>query len=158
MSDRSAVPIRDAVPGDRDAIIDYNIALALETEDKRLAREVITRGVERALADPGRLRYWVADFGDGPIGQAAVTREWSDWRDGWVWWFQSVYVHPEYRGSGVFRRLYNHIRDQARSDPDVIGLRLYVEERNLPAQETYRALGMAPGGYHVYEELWLEGR
>lgn len=155
---RATVVIRDAVPGDRDTIVAFNTALAWETEDKRLTPEVIARGVERALADPSRLRYWIAELDGVPIGQAAVTREWSDWRDGWVWWFQSVYVHSDHRGVGTFRALHARIREEARSDPDVIGLRLYVEEENHAAQRTYRALGMVPGGYHVYEELWLSGR
>ena len=37
----------------------------------------------------------------------------------------------------------------------MIGLRLYVEVANEPAQRVYRSLGMVPGGYSVYEELWL---
>ena len=91
------------------------------------------------------------------VGQAAVTREWSDWRKGWIWWFQSVYVAAPFRGRGVFRGLYHHIRDEARSLPDVIGLRLYVEDANQPAQRTYQALGMKPGGYSVYQDLWIPG-
>ncbi len=120
---------------------------------------VLEAGVACALADPDRLRYWVAEI-DGeshPVGQAAVTREWSDWRMGWIWWFQSVYVAEAFRGRGVFRTLYHHIRDEARSLPDVIGLRLYVEDANDPAQKTYQALGMKPGGYSVYQELWIPG-
>ena len=44
---------------------------------------------------------------------------------------------------------------QPRAEPDVIGIRLYVENGNLRAQKTYEALGMKPGGYSVLEELWL---
>ena len=110
----------------------------------------------KALAEPDRLRFWVAERGGRVIGQTAITREWSDWRDGWVWWLQSVYVIAEARGQGVFRRLYGHIRDAARAQPDVIGLRLYVEQENLRAQATYRSLGMEPGGYLVYEAMWRE--
>ena len=100
--------------------------------------------------------FWVAERDGLVVGQSAITREWSDWRDGWIWWFQSVYVSREARGRGVFRRLYGHIRESARAEADVIGLRLYVEQENLRAQATYRAMGMEPGGYHVYEELWRE--
>ena len=35
-------------------------------------------------------------------------------------------------------------------------LRLYVENENERAWATYRALGMAPAGYSVFEELWLD--
>ena len=92
------------------------------------------------------------------IGQAAITREWSDWRNGWVWWLQSVYIHTDFRGQGVFKALYRHIREQALAASDVIGLRLYVENRNLSAQRTYQALGMKPGGYSVLEDLWIQCR
>jgi GNAT superfamily N-acetyltransferase len=153
------VRIRPAVADDLAIIVEYNRLLALETESKTLDRATLEAGVACALADPDRLRYWVAEV-DGqvqPVGQAAVTREWSDWRMGWIWWFQSVYVAAPFRGRGVFRSLYRHIRDEARSLPDVIGLRLYVEDANEPAQKTYRALGMKPGGYSVYQDLWIPG-
>ncbi len=158
--------IREARPDDLDVIVEFNARLAHESEGKLLDRAVLARGVAAALADIGRLRYWVAevepDSGDSVpgwvIGQAAITREWSDWRAGWIWWFQSVYVHPDYRGQGVFRALHAQIRAIARETEDVIGLRLYVEVSNEKAQRVYRSLGMKPGGYDVYEELWLEDR
>ncbi|MBX6315608.1 MAG: GNAT family N-acetyltransferase [Isosphaeraceae bacterium] len=148
--------IRAARPDDRAAIAAFNAQLALETEHKTLDPTVLDRGVAAALADPNRLRYWIAEADGSPIGQAAVSREWSDWRNGWLWWLQSVYVLPAWRGKGVFRSLYHHIRSTAQAEPDVIGLRLYVESENAPAQGTYRALGMVPGGYLVFEELWPE--
>jgi GNAT superfamily N-acetyltransferase len=154
----STVLIRDAALADRPAIVEFNRCLALETEGKVLDPAVLGLGVDSALANPDRLRYWVAEIG-GPsnlVGQAAITREWTDWRNGWLWWLQSVYVAKPFRGRGVFRTIYHHIRQQARSHSDVIGLRLYVEDSNQQAHSTYRALGMTPGGYSVYEELWVE--
>ncbi|WP_422929538.1 GNAT family N-acetyltransferase [Singulisphaera sp. PoT] len=150
--------IRDARPGDCETIVSFNSRLAEETEGKRLDIDILTRGVTVALNEPNRLRYWVAEIGEGGpvVGQAAISLEWSDWRNGWLWWFQSVYVHADYRSQGVFRALYRHIREIALASDDVIGLRLYVEVENQRAQSTYAALGMRPGGYHVYEELWLE--
>jgi GNAT superfamily N-acetyltransferase len=153
--------VRDALPGDRPAIVDFNARLARETEGKALDPTVLDRGVRAALADPDRrLRYWVAELEPGGpvVGQAAISREWSDWRDGWLWWFQSVYVHPDARGRGVFRTLHGHVRALALSSTDVIGLRLYVEDANERAQQVYLSLGMRPGGYRVYEELWIPGR
>jgi GNAT superfamily N-acetyltransferase len=146
--------VRDARPGDAEVIARFNAALADETEGKRLDPAVLRAGVLRALADPDRLRYWVAESDGRVVGQAAVTREWSDWRNGWIWWFQSVFVAPEHRARGVFRALHGAIRAAALAEPDVIGLRLYVEEANAKAQATYQALGMRPGGYHVFEEIW----
>jgi GNAT superfamily N-acetyltransferase len=154
-----AVPaptVRDAQPEDHETIVGFNARLALETEEKLLDPAILARGVAIALVDPDRLRYWVAEADGGIVGQAAVTREWSDWRNGWIWWFQSVYVHQDYRARGIFRAIYRHIREAALAAQDVIGLRLYVEDANDRAQRTYQAMGMKKGGYHVYEELWTE--
>jgi len=154
--------VRDADARDHRVIVEFNLRLALETEAKQLDPAVLARGVARALADPDGLRYWVAETRHGEagqdgtvVGQAAVTREWSDWRNGWVWWFQSVYVHPDHRRRGVFRALHQQIKSAARAAGDVIGLRLYVENANERAQRTYQDLGFKPGGYHVYEDLWF---
>lgn len=154
------IAVRDARPGDHAAIVAFNAALALETEGKALDPAVLARGVTRALAEPDRLRYWVAEDVDAGrvVGISGITREWSDWRDGWIWWLQSVFVDEAYRGLGVFRSLLAAIRASARSTPDVIGLRLYVESANARAQSTYRALGLMPGGYEVYEDLWIGQR
>lgn len=149
--------VRDASTEDIETIVDFNERLASETEGKTLDRAVLARGVRSALADPDRLRYWVAVDNDGRIlGQAAVTREWSDWRSGWIWWFQSVYVRQDARQRGVFRSLYAHVREAALRADDVIGLRLYVENENTAAQRSYASVGMMPGGYHVYEEIWRD--
>src|SRR5262249_43149944 len=134
--------IREARRGDRAVIVEFNRCLALETEGKVLELSILDSGVAAALADPDRLRYWVAQIDDPPevVGQAAITREWSDWRKGWIWWLQSVYVAQPYRGRGVFRMLFRQIRAQARATPNVIGLRLYVEDSNHGAHHTYRKL------------------
>ncbi|MDG3002943.1 GNAT family N-acetyltransferase [Paludisphaera mucosa] len=149
--------IRDAAAADLDAIVDFNGRLAHETEDKVLDPAILRDGVARALADPDRLRYWIAADRDGRvIGQTAITREWSDWRNGWLWWLQSVYIDAEHRGQGVFKALYRRIRDEALAAGDVIGIRLYVEDENHRARDAYRALGLDEAGYTVLEELWME--
>lgn len=150
--------VRDARPDDLETVVMFNIALASESESKQLDRETLTQGVRTALAEPDRLHYWVAEAVETGrvIGQAAVSREWSDWRNGWIWWLQSVYVQTESRRQGVFRSLYAHVRDSARNAGDVVGLRLYVDDANRRAQRTYAAMGMAPGGYHVFETMFPE--
>jgi GNAT superfamily N-acetyltransferase len=152
------VLIRDAMLADGPTIVEFSRLLALETEGKVLDPAILEAGVAHALADPDRLRFWIAEIGSPPrsVGQVAITREWSDWRNGWVWWLQSVYVAQPDRGRGVFRALFQHICQQAHANPDVIGLRLYVENANLAAMGTYQSLGMKPGGYSVYEQLWLD--
>ena len=150
--------IRDAVPADRPAIVEFNRLLAAETEHKVLDPAILDQGVARALAEPDRLRYWVAglplDNGRRLVGQTAITREWSDWRNGWIWWIQSVYVRREARQRGIFRALYEHIVETARQR-GVIGIRLYVEEENHAAHKTYERLGMPRSGYFVMERMPL---
>jgi GNAT superfamily N-acetyltransferase len=153
-----ALVIRDARASDRDALVEGNALLAQETENKTLDPAVLQVGVEAAIAEPDRLRYWIAESNGRAVGHAAITREWSDWRNGWIWWLQSVYVWPEYRSQGVFRALYAHIRTLAANDPGVIGIRLYVDDSNHAAERVYQSLGLKPGGYHVLEELWIGAR
>ena len=84
-----------------------------------------------------------------------ITYEFSDWRNGWFWWIQGVYVRAESRRRGVFRALYRHVAEAARRDPGVIGLRLYVESDNHAAQRTYRDLGMKATSYLMFERCPL---
>jgi GNAT superfamily N-acetyltransferase len=151
--------IRRATPADEAVLVAYNTALAWETEHKRLRPDVLTVGVRAVFADPARGFYTVAQNERGEVvGQMMVTFEWSDWRNGWFWWVQSVYVREDARRLGVFRALYKEIERQAAADPDVIGLRLYVETDNARARATYRALGMTETTYGMMEEYPLPGR
>jgi ribosomal protein S18 acetylase RimI-like enzyme len=111
---------------------------------------VLAAGVRAVLDDPARGVYFVAERAGEVVGQTMITTEWSDWRNGWLWWIQSVYVCADARRQGVFRALYEHVQEMARNDPTVIGLRLYVEENNRAAQETYRRMGMEPMGFLVF--------
>jgi GNAT superfamily N-acetyltransferase len=146
--------IRPATLADLPTIVDFNRRLAWETEHKRLESETIMQGVRRALSQPALCRYFVAEAAGQIVGQAMVTFELTDWRDGVLWWFQSVYVAESSRGQGVFRALFNHILSLAQADPDVRGLRLYVERHNARAQRVYEQLGMLPSGHVVYERDW----
>ena len=151
--------VRDAVPSDVDTICDFNQRLAQETESRLIPPEVLRGGVLAALTIPDRLHYWVAVSSDGAaqvIGQVAVSYEWSDWRNGWIWWLQSVYVDSDWRGRGVFRALLDQIRVDAAAHANVIGLRLYVEHENAPARATYEKLGFVLAGYEVMESMWAD--
>lgn len=147
--------IRRAELADAPVVIEFNALLALESEGKQLDRSILGPGVQAALADPGKVRYFLAEEAGRVVGQISVTFEWSDWRNGWMWWIQSVYVRPEARRQGVFRALYEHVCQQARQDPEVIGLRLYVEHENAGAQQTYLQMGMLRTGYLVLERYPL---
>ncbi|MBY0522645.1 MAG: GNAT family N-acetyltransferase [Gemmataceae bacterium] len=146
--------IRRAVPADASTIVEFNRLLAEESEGKVLDLALLRPGVAAALADPHKCLYFVAEEEGRIVGQTMVTYEWSDWRNGWIWWIQSVYVRPEARRLGVFRALYEHIRQTARQE-GAIGIRLYVEEDNKRAHETYYRLGMVRSGYFVLEHLPL---
>ena len=146
--------IRPATLDDLDTIVDFNVRLADETEDTQLARDVVRRGVQALLIDDARGRYHVAHDGDEVIGQIMHTREWSDWRDGDIWWIQSVYVRADRRRHGVFRALYAHLKAEAATHPRVVGLRLYVERENAAARATYAGLGMTEPSYLVMQDLF----
>lgn len=147
--------IRAATVDDLETLADFNVRLAEETEGTSLDRETVRRGVRTLLSDGTRGSYLVACAG-GIIGQMMHTREWSDWRNGDIWWVQSVYVHPDYRRQGVFRSLYSHLKTLAESDPDVVGLRLYVEQENHAARATYADLGMRQVSYLFMQHLFGE--
>jgi ribosomal protein S18 acetylase RimI-like enzyme len=163
-----SIRVRFAVPDDWPTIVEFNCRLAEESEGKTLDRRIVEPGVKALLADPRKGRYLVA-CAEGPaaasepvsgrpageqiVGQLMHTFEWSDWRNGDIWWLQSVYVHPDFRRQGVFRALFERLRSEAEADPSVVGLRLYVEQHNERACETYRCLGLQPGGYFVMERF-----
>jgi ribosomal protein S18 acetylase RimI-like enzyme len=145
--------IRLAQDKDLHAIVDFNRAMALETEGKNLILEVITSGVANLLAQPKRGFYLVAEVDGVSAGSLMITTEWSDWRDGDFWWIQSVYVKPEFRKLGVYRAMYAFVQSLAAEKPNVCGFRLYVERENLTAQKTYASLGMQETHYNIFESL-----
>jgi GNAT superfamily N-acetyltransferase len=145
--------IRKATPKDASIIIDFQQKMAWETERMTLIPEIINKGVNAVFADSTRGQYWVAEEKGKVVASLLITYEWSDWRNSNVWWFQSVYVIPDFRRSGIFRSMYLHIKEEA-DKVDIAGLRLYVERNNSRAQKTYEALGMISGHYTMYE--WLK--
>ncbi len=147
------ITVREATLEDAGIIARYNSDMATETEGKTLDPDRIGPGVAALLADASKGRYWVAEEEGQIVGQLMVTYEWSDWRNGNIWWIQSVYVHPKWRRSGAFRALYRHVESLAAAAPGVIGLRLYVEAGNTRAQQTYAALGMSKPNYLVMEAM-----
>jgi GNAT superfamily N-acetyltransferase len=147
--------IRRATPADVPTLVEFNRRLAEETEDKTLDEAVLAAGIQATFADPHKGPYYLAVDGDRIVGQMQITFEWSDWRNGWFWWIQGVYVRAEARGQGVFRALYQHVHELARKDPQVIGLRLYVERDNQAAQQTYLRMGMAWTDYLMLERYPL---
>jgi ribosomal protein S18 acetylase RimI-like enzyme len=145
--------IRQATLNDAAAIADFNIKMAKETEDMVLIPEVINAGVRSMIDNPQMGFYLVAEEDNIIQASLMVTTEWSDWRNGLFWWIQSVYVLPEFRRTGLYRKLYEKVKSLAADESNVCGFRLYVEHENINAQKTYRSLGMEQTDYQMFEEM-----
>lgn len=154
MSTTVAIQVRQATRGDAEIVAQFNELMAMETESRRLDPVTIRAGVSAALEDATRGVYFLAESGGQVVGQLLVTLEWSDWRSGWFWWIQSVFVRESDRRAGVYRMLHEHVRAEAMRRGDVRGIRLYVDHENAHAQEVYRRMGMVKTHYHLYEEDW----
>lgn len=144
--------VRFAALEDANTIARFNQAMALETENKVLADEVIGTGVRTLMQNPRDGFYVVAVVEDVIAASLMVTSEWSDWRNGFFWWIQSVYVDKAYRRRGLYSAMYRFVKNEAAQRTDICGFRLYVEQENVSAQQTYEYLGMDRAPYILYEE------
>lgn len=147
--------IREAKSADIPSLLDFQLKMALETENVQLEILPLTQGVNRLFKDPVKGRYYVAEENGEVIGCLMTTFEWSDWRCGNIIWIQSVYVASIWRGKGVYRKMYTHIRQLVENDPDLKGIRLYVDKKNKQAQQVYTTLAMNGEHYTVFE--WMKG-
>jgi GNAT superfamily N-acetyltransferase len=148
------ITYREATPADATSILEFQMAMAIETEGVTLDRAVTEPGVHAVFADPSKGRYFVAEEEGRVVASLMITYEWSDWRNGTVWWIQSVYVVPELRKRRVYSGLYEHVKAIVDADPAIRGIRLYVDNRNTPAQQVYARLGMEGEHYRVFE--WMK--
>lgn len=155
MESSPVLTIRPAHPGDAAFIVDCNLRLARESEDITLDPDRVTAGVAAVLGDDTKGFYLIAEADGQRAGQLMITYEWSDWRNGVFWWFQSVYTMPEFRGRGVFRALYSHVETLAAQTGNVCGLRLYVAPDNGRAQQTYLSRGMHDSRYLLFEHDYI---
>jgi GNAT superfamily N-acetyltransferase len=151
MTPEMEVIVRRAAPADVDALVRFNRAIAEETEGKELSQPVVSAGIRSVFEDPGKGFYIVAVAGGTPVGSLLVTREWSDWRNAYYWWIQSVYVRPEHRGRGIYTILHRYVEELARSEGNVCGLRLYVDSGNSAAKAVYGKMGMLKSRYDLFE-------
>ncbi len=145
------ISIRPANPSDVACIAAFNIAMAWETEKLRLDTDTVQQGVNSVFSDAAKGQYIVADLGGSTVGCLMITHEWSDWRNGDIWWIQSVYVDPDHRRKGVFKSLYRHVEAIARK-AGVVAIRLYVEHDNASGKATYQKLGMSMTHYDVMQQ------
>ena len=136
---------------DIDTIVQFQADMAMESEGCVLDKEKVTKGVTAAMLDDSKGIYWVAKYEGRTIGSLMITREWSDWNNEWYWWIQSVYVTPEYRKQGVYKAMYQKVKDAAKEN-NVSQIRLYADKTNLSAQKAYQSLGMHESHYLMFEE------
>lgn len=148
-----APTVRRATPADAQFIADCNVAMAEETEGKTIDGQLLLAGVKGLLQRPQFGFYLIAERNGERLATLMVTYEWSDWRNGLFWWIQSVYVVASARRQGLYRALYDKVKQLAgESSEPVCGYRLYVENDNVAAQQTYSALGMQPCDYQIYQQ------
>lgn len=168
VSDLSPMPVLDhlnvrlARLEDAATIASFSAAMALETEGRRLDLDRLHLGTIALIETPAHGFFIVAELEQGDqrqlLGQLMVTYEWSDWRNGLFWWIQSVYVAPAWRRRGVYHAIHGYTMARAQADPQVCGIRLYVEQNNRTAQTVYQRVGLAPSGYAVYEQDFVLAR
>jgi GNAT superfamily N-acetyltransferase len=145
------ITIRKATFHDIHVLVDFQQRLAFESENIRLDAAALKKGMRALFEDPTKGFYNVAEDDGVIVGCHMITFEWSDWRNGMVWWLQSVYVKQSHRKKGVFRKMFENLSSIVKNDPSVIGLRLYVDKTNVHAQRVYEAMGMNGDHYTVYE-------
>ncbi len=144
--------IRVATANDADSLVEFNQAMALETEGRHLDSDVLRTGVTTVFSDEKKGFYVVAEIENSIVGGLMVTYEWSDWRNAWFWWIQSVYIRPKARGQRIYSRMYDFVKARAAVAGNVCGFRLYVETENAHAQRVYETVGMERSHYLMYEE------
>jgi len=146
--------IRQATETDAPSIVEFQMAMAWETENLRLDETTVVKGVAAVFADQAKGIYYVAETDGKVVGSLLTTFEWSDWRNGTVLWIQSVYVRPEYRKRSFFSKLYKHIQKMVVDVNSLRGIRLYADKTNTSAHGVYEHLGMTAEHYQMYE--WMK--
>ncbi|GIU44196.1 GNAT family N-acetyltransferase [Shewanella colwelliana] len=144
--------IRKGQQTDLSALVQFNQAMAQETEGLSLDEQTLTHGVSTLLKQPEKGFYLVAEHEGEILGSLMVTYEWSDWRAKDYYWIQSVYIRPQSRRQGIYGKLYQAVKDIAAQNGGAASFRLYVEQENVKAQQTYQTLGMDKSYYLMYEE------
>lgn len=153
-SSNSGIHVRSAIDADASIIVQWQIAMAHETENMTLDEVTVRKGVQHIFESPEVGSYYIAEVDHMPVASTLILQEWSDWRCGNVLWIHSVYVEPHARRRGVFSAIYKHLKAKVAADESLRGLRLYVDKSNLPAQAVYQRLGMNGDHYQTFE--WMK--
>src|ERR1700756_3236391 len=72
-SSRPMIEYREAAPSDVAVIVDFQLAMALETEELALDRDVCAKGVQAVFDEPSRGRYFLAGSGGEVIASLLIT-------------------------------------------------------------------------------------
>ncbi|HOK51660.1 MAG TPA: GNAT family N-acetyltransferase [Bacteroidales bacterium] len=148
------VKIRQALPSDLPVIASFQLKMAMETEDLKLDFNTVLKGVEAVFYDDSKGKYYVAEVDNNVVACLLTTYEWSDWRNGTIIWIQSLYVEKEYRKKGIFKAMYNHIKEIVSTTDNFKGIRLYVDKSNSLACKVYKSIGMNDQHYLLFE--WMK--
>lgn len=144
---------RQAIASEIGIIVDFQLAMAKETENLHLLHDTVSKGVSKIFERPQIGSYYVCSIDDKVVGVLLILPEWSDWRNGAVWWIHSLYILPEHRGHKLFSGFFSFLEKAAQEFNDVRGLRLYVDKRNVAAQSVYKKLGMTDEHYTLFEKM-----
>jgi ribosomal protein S18 acetylase RimI-like enzyme len=141
--------IRSARSRDLETIVAFTLEEAREAEGVEHPPETVRRGVAAGLEEPSRAAYFVAECADGAVvASTSVVREWSDWRAGYYWWIQSLFIDPAHRGRGLVEQLLDHLEAEA-AKAGAVDLRLYAHSTNTRALAVYRRCGFKLAPYTI---------
>ncbi len=146
--------IRKAKKADLSSIVEFQMAMALETENLNLDKTTLEKGVLATFEDSSKGFYFVCEIEGEITASLMITFEWSDWRNGLVYWIQSVFVKREFRRMGIYKKMYGFIKELVMQDKNIKGIRLYVDKTNVRAQQTYKNTGMNGEHYQLFE--WMK--
>lgn len=146
--------IRKAGIADIEIIARFQLEMAMETEKLRLELPVVLQGVRAVIDNENKGSYFVCEINGEVVASLLITFEWSDWRNAFIYWLQSVYVLKDYRRMGIFHNMYLFVKKMADDDPAVAGIRLYVDKSNNTARKVYEKAGMSGDHYVTYE--WMK--
>lgn len=148
------ITVRPATSDDVSSIARWQVAMASETEGMTLDLSTVTAGARHVFAHPEVGEYLIGCANGEAVGCLLLLREWSDWRNGTVLWIHSLYVEKAYRKHGVFKTMYESVKSRIINDPNLKGIRLYVDKTNMPALTTYTRIGMNGDHYSTFE--WMK--
>lgn len=148
------VKIRTSEYKDIQIITDFQIKMALETENLQLNKNTVNSGVISVFENTSKGKYYIAEFDNQIVGCLLTTYEWSDWRNKTILWIQSVYIIPEFRKKGIFKELYFHVQKLVLENEKYCGIKLYVDKTNIAAQNVYKNVGMNGEHYQTFE--WMK--